>query len=459
MIEGPSGAGKTTAVEKAVEDLMKLKGASPVQIQHFLSARNPEHRAQLQTLRQWHTGIVIIDDFHRLDSAVRQELVDYLKELADTSEKTKKVVIVGIPRTGQALVDLASDLATRLDVFRLGRVKDDLIIQMIEKGERALNILFDQKAEMVLAANGSFNLAQYLCFDVCALAGVVETQGRQKLIRCDTSRAIKEVLNELKMKFGQSVRHFTAMGEARDVTCLRLLEELAMAEDGFVALPALALNRSELARGIKRFVDEGWMETLYRACPEAENHFFFDPVRQALIIDDPQMAFYLRQMPFSSLARDAGKIETLAQRKVFISYSHKDADWLRRLRTQLKPVEREGIIDQWDDTKIAAGLQWKEEIRNALETARVAVLLISANFLASDFIAEHELPTLLAHAEKGGTTIIPLILSPCVFTSTSLGRFQAINHPGHSLAALSALEQEEMLVKVAETIAERFRME
>ena len=459
VIEGPSGAGKTTVVAKAVEDLKRLKSISPVQIQHFLSARNPVHRAQLQTLRQWHAGIVIIDDFHRLDAATRQDIVDYLKELADTSEQTKKIVIVGIPRTGQALVDLASDLATRLDVFRLGRVSDDLIIQMIQKGEQALNITFDRKAEIVLAANGSFNLAQFLCFNVCALAGVEETKGRKTLIHSDTLLAIRTVLNELKMKFGKSVKHFTAMGETRDVTCLRLLEELATAEDGFVALPSLALNKSELARGIRRFVDENWMEKLYQACPEAENHFFFDPVRQALIIDDPQMAFYLRQIPFSALAREAGKIETLAQRKVFISYSHKDADWLRRLRTQLRPIEREGIIDLWDDTKIAAGLQWKEEIRNALETARVAVLLISANFLASDFIAEHELPTLLAHAEKGGTTIIPLILSPCVFASTNLGRFQAINNPKHPLAALPHIKQEEILVKVAETIAERFRIE
>ncbi len=459
VIEGPSGAGKTTAVEKAVEDLKKLKNGPPVPIQRFLTARNPEHRAQLQTLRQWHAGIVIIDDFHRLDSATRQEIVDYLKELADTSERTKKIVIVGIPRTGQALVDLASDLATRLDIFRFGRVSDDLIAQVIEKGERALNITFDRKTEIVLAASGSFNLAQFLCFNVCVLAGIEETQGRQTLVRSDTLLAIKTVLNELKTKFSKSITHFTAMGEARDVTCLRLLEELAMVEDGFISLPSLALNKPELARGIKRFVDEHWMEKLYQACPEAEDHFFFDQVRQALVIDDPQLAFYLRKIPFSSLAREAGKIETLAQRKVFISYSHKDADWLQRLRTQLRPIERDGIIDLWDDTKIAAGLQWKEEIRNALETARVAVLLVSANFLASDFIAEHELPTLLAHAEKGGTTIIPLILSPCLYTSTTLGRFQAINNPKHPLAALSRIKQEEILVRVAETIAERFQAE
>jgi hypothetical protein len=74
--------------------------------------------------------------------------------------------------------------------------------------------------------------------------------------------------------------------------------------------------------------------------------------------------------------------------------------WGFSMRVHLKPVEREGIIDLWDDTKIAAGVQWKEASMDAFEAARVAVLLVSADFLASDFISEHELPTLLAQAKE-----------------------------------------------------------
>src|SRR5918993_2592769 len=88
--------------------------------------------------------------------------------------------------------------------------------------------------------------------------------------------------------------------------------------------------------------------------------------------------------------------------KVFISYSHADKEWLDRLKRHLKPLVRENSLDLWDDTHIRPGDDWKQEIQNALDTAQVAVLLISADFFVSDFIDEAELPPLLAAAQAGG---------------------------------------------------------
>ena len=148
-----------------------------------------------------------------------------------------------------------------------------------------------------------------------------------------------------------------------------------------------------------------------------------------------------------------------SQRKnVFISYSHADKPWLERLQDHLKPLEREGAIDLWSDEKIHAGLKWKEEIRKALKEAKVAVLLISAKFLASDFIYTDELPTLLAAAEKEDTVILSVIISPCMFEDTeSLSKYQALNSPAMPLSDLSWSEQEKVFVKVAKAIRDEIR--
>ena len=119
----------------------------------------------------------------------------------------------------------------------------------------------------------------------------------------------------------------------------------------------------------------------------------------------------------------------------------------------LKPLEREGLIDLWDDTRIAAGSLWREQIDAALGSARVAVLLISGDFLASDFIADNELPPLLEAADRDGCTIMPLLVQPSLFEQSQLSRFQAVNRGGSTLGELPAAAQEKTMVRLAKEIA------
>ncbi|MDX6444414.1 MAG: hypothetical protein QOH71_1488 [Blastocatellia bacterium] len=139
--------------------------------------------------------------------------------------------------------------------------------------------------------------------------------------------------------------------------------------------------------------------------------------------------------------------------QVFISYSHKDSKWLQRLQVHLRPLERAGTINRWDDTRIQPGSKWRNEIEKAIKRARVAVLLISADFLASEFVINNEVPPLLQAAAVEGAMILPVIVSPCRFEKTEgLRQFQAVNGPSRPLSALDKTKREEIFVKVADAV-------
>jgi tetratricopeptide (TPR) repeat protein len=100
---------------------------------------------------------------------------------------------------------------------------------------------------------------------------------------------------------------------------------------------------------------------------------------------------------------------------VFISYSHKDEDWKDRLVTQLGVLQQEGLLDLWDDRRIGAGEDWYQRIQEAIAKAGVAVLLVSADFLTSNFILSEEVPRLLERKDKEGLRIFPVIIRPCAW--------------------------------------------
>jgi tetratricopeptide (TPR) repeat protein len=135
---------------------------------------------------------------------------------------------------------------------------------------------------------------------------------------------------------------------------------------------------------------------------------------------------------------------------VFISYSHKDEAWKNQLVTHLRVLERAGLLDVWDDQKIAAGDGWRAEIATAMDRARAAVLLVSADFLDSDFIHDTEVPILLQRRAKDGLRIIPLIVRPCAWQAVEwLAEIQCRPKDGRALSKGRKAKVEEDLAELA----------
>jgi MoxR-like ATPase len=134
--------------------------------------------------------------------------------------------------------------------------------------------------------------------------------------------------------------------------------------------------------------------------------------------------------------------------RIFVSYSHRDIKAFNEFKTMMAPAIRKGIVDIWDDTKMAPGAKWREEIEKALASAKVAVLLVSHNFLDSKFIAEYELPQLLKAAEQEGVTVFWIYLSPCLYQETEIAKYHAAHDVANPLDKMRKPERQAILSEV-----------
>lgn len=155
---------------------------------------------------------------------------------------------------------------------------------------------------------------------------------------------------------------------------------------------------------------------------------------------------------------------------LFVCYAHADNTntdprlrWLDRLLEFLRPLTRYGELATWSDKQIRPGESWHALIQTQLDTAKVAVLLVSPAFLASDYIARSEVPVLLKQAKDRGLKILPVIISPCLYEETRfkypdwktgphellLGSLQSINPPSRTLVEMTEGEQSRVLLAVA----------
>ncbi len=138
---------------------------------------------------------------------------------------------------------------------------------------------------------------------------------------------------------------------------------------------------------------------------------------------------------------------------VFISYSKKDTKWLDSLRVHLSFLEREYKFTIWEDSKIEVGADWRVEINKAINSTKVAILMVSANFLSSEFINNEELPALLTAAKEEGAHIFPIIISHCMFSDVdAISRFQTINPPSEPLIVMNEGQRDALFLKVTQEI-------
>ena len=141
--------------------------------------------------------------------------------------------------------------------------------------------------------------------------------------------------------------------------------------------------------------------------------------------------------------------------KLFYSYSHKDESYREELETHLSILRRNGYISEWHDRRISAGSEWEVEINYNLEEADIILLLVSSNFLASDYCYDTETIRALERHESKEAVVIPIILSPCLWLESKFSKLQALPRDGNAISTFQ--NQDSGWLEVAEGILEKIK--
>ena len=139
--------------------------------------------------------------------------------------------------------------------------------------------------------------------------------------------------------------------------------------------------------------------------------------------------------------------------KIFCCYAHKDQELLIRLKTHLMPLYLRGLIDITSDIDIGPGTEWEREIKQHLDTAQIILLLVSPDFMSSDYCYSTEMKRAIERHESGEAHVIPVILRPTMWEEAPFSKLQALPKDGKPVTGPSWHSEDEAFHYTAEGIA------
>lgn len=137
-------------------------------------------------------------------------------------------------------------------------------------------------------------------------------------------------------------------------------------------------------------------------------------------------------------------------KRIFLSYSRKDNYYKTKLSSHLSPLIRENNINVWDDSNIKPGDNWKKEIFNKLDSSDIVILLVSANFINSDFCFSIEMQKAILNQKSGSTKVVPVIITPCLWQNTILKDLNVLPRNGKPISLYK--NEDEIFVEIISEI-------
>jgi predicted phosphodiesterase len=311
IVEGPSKAGKSTAIRKVMDDLAVPLGDQVWWHGHRMPPLAEFGRMLDRLVGASHDTWLFIEDVHRIaNGRYRRELGSAMKVLADQSVRHAKITLIGNNPGGHSLVQWMPDLVGRLRVIRVDVTRDrgsnSRIAELIGSGEAAANIRFRRRDEFVEAAAGSFFLAQYLCNVAALQSRVFEAQASVVKIGIGPDDVIAALHDELAVHFRAPILALARFDAALPTpgAGLCLLWLLAHSSDGSAAIrdararwPALGPAFDALPANLGR---------CFQNHPELDGLLHHDRVAERVVMEDLALRLYLRGLRWDDLVKETG---------------------------------------------------------------------------------------------------------------------------------------------------------
>ena len=304
VVEGPSGIGKTTAVVKVLDNLKIDKTYT------LYSARNPSHINSIQKIADGDfTGTVIIDDFHRLNADFQEKISDIMKIMADTSDESRKIIVIGINKVGDSLVHFSPDLNNRISTIRFEANPEEKIQELIHKGEEALNFEFDSIGSLVEHSSGSFHIVQLMCQKACIRERILETCSDKQTVHFSYPNVLAEMSEELSRSFFNIAREFSTGPKLRRegrAPYLHVLKWLSSSDTWSIDLTLEMQKHPQHKAGVTQIVEKGYLEKFLNDHTDCASYIHYDKITRILSVEDPKLMFYLKSLNWNNFAKDIG---------------------------------------------------------------------------------------------------------------------------------------------------------
>lgn len=329
--------------------------------------------------------VLIVDDFHRLPESHREHLADYMKTLADEERSDVKMVVVGISRAGESLIQFGEDLHSRVDTIPFESNPDERVGQVLDLGARALNIHITTREEIVEAAAGSFYLAQFLAHQTCLQANLLEAAEQPTDVAVSFEVVRQRVMENLGTRFHPAARDFakgTKLRRQGRAPYLHVLRWLAEANEWSIQLDREMAMHPTLKGSVGQVVEKGYLSDLLRDNDRLRQLFHFDASNRVLAVEDPQFVFYIRNILWNKFAEQVGFVnQTFESRYDFaLSFAGADRAIAEKLFALLQEQEFEVFYDKNEAHRILA-----EDVEDYLgpiyrSEARYVICLLGPEF-------------------------------------------------------------------------------